>query len=124
MTDEAELSAFLDGELGPQRADEIAQRIAADPQLRAQYERLRMLDAQMRQVADAVAFAPRVVLPQPSAKMAPWLAILVAALPCAWLAAKLLGTVAASLAINGLALVLLIAGLAAVVGADRSRLRV
>lgn len=111
MTSDAELSAYLDGELEPDRAAAVANLIANDDQVRAQYEALRTLDSQLRQVADAAAFAPRVVLPRPASKAVPWLAVLVPALPGAWLLAKLLGTMTVALAINGVALAALIGGL-------------
>lgn len=57
-----ELSALLDGELSPQRAEEVRARIEADPALREQFDALVHLDARLRRAIEQVAFIPNVVL--------------------------------------------------------------
>jgi len=64
--DPAELSALIDGELSPERAAEVRQAIETDEALRRQYQRLLMLDAELKTEAQSALFRPRVTLPQPS----------------------------------------------------------
>jgi anti-sigma factor RsiW len=56
----AELSAYLDGELPPDRAAEVRRAIAEDDSLRAAYEQLAVLDHQWTTLAARAAFHPRV----------------------------------------------------------------
>jgi len=58
--DEAELSALLDGELSPQRSREVKAALTRDPQLRAQFEKLRAMDERWRSAASTAAFQPQV----------------------------------------------------------------
>ncbi|CAN5510438.1 hypothetical protein BH10PLA2_BH10PLA2_03130 [soil metagenome] len=58
--DPAELSAYVDGELTSQRAEEIRAALARDPVLRATYEQLAVLDADWSARAASVMFRPRV----------------------------------------------------------------
>jgi anti-sigma factor RsiW len=58
-----ELSAFIDGELNPQRAAEVEIQIAANRELRATFEALRDLDDRWRASARTVAFVPQIRLP-------------------------------------------------------------
>ena len=60
--DPAELSALLDGELSPTRADEVRAALERDPALKAEFERLRQFDDACQQAATAAAFEPRVTL--------------------------------------------------------------
>jgi anti-sigma factor RsiW len=64
--DPAELSAYLDGELPPGRAEEVRTALARDPVLRETYEQLVALDADCKAKAAAALFTPRVQL-RPSA---------------------------------------------------------
>ncbi|HTL51179.1 MAG TPA: hypothetical protein VL860_01255 [Planctomycetota bacterium] len=84
--EEFELSALIDGELEPQRAEEVRAAIQQDPALQALFTRLATADARWSQQADAAQFQP--ILP-PLAKTPPvavpavlpvWMAGLVAAL--------------------------------------------
>lgn len=59
--DPAELSALLDGELSPERSREVEAAIASDPELRAEWEQLRTLDARWRSAAATAAFRPQIV---------------------------------------------------------------
>ena len=58
--DPMELSALLDGELSPERADQVRRAIAEDESLRREYEELAALDADLKARAQAAVFAPRV----------------------------------------------------------------
>jgi anti-sigma factor RsiW len=60
--DPAELSALLDGELSPARAEEVRCSIAADPALRAVYDRLVGQDAQWKAGAAQLTFQPQATL--------------------------------------------------------------
>jgi anti-sigma factor RsiW len=60
--DPAELSALIDGELPPERAGEVRRALAADPELRAVYDRLVHLDGSWKAAAAGAAFPPRVAL--------------------------------------------------------------
>jgi anti-sigma factor RsiW len=60
--DPAELSALLDGELTPQRADEVRAAIQHDPSLKTEFERLRRLDAACREAAATAEFQPQVTI--------------------------------------------------------------
>ncbi|MCX7011938.1 MAG: hypothetical protein NTW86_05120 [Candidatus Sumerlaeota bacterium] len=62
--DPMELSALLDGELSPERADQVRRAIAQDELLRREYEELAALDADLRARAQAATFAPRVSFPE------------------------------------------------------------
>jgi anti-sigma factor RsiW len=57
-----ELSGLLDGELDAARAAEVREAIAADPALRAEFERLSKLDGACQRVAAQAAFKPAVDL--------------------------------------------------------------
>ncbi|HEY0106440.1 MAG TPA: zf-HC2 domain-containing protein, partial [Rhizomicrobium sp.] len=59
----AELSAYLDGELPPERTREVERLLAADPGLRAELDALRRSDAAFRAAAQTAAFRPPVRLP-------------------------------------------------------------
>lgn len=58
--DPAELSAFLDGELPAERAQEVRDALASDPSLRQAYEKLAALDTTWKSQAETVMFQPRV----------------------------------------------------------------
>ena len=62
--DPMELSALLDGELSPERADQVRRAIAQDELLRREYGELAALDADLRARAQAATFAPRVSIPE------------------------------------------------------------
>lgn len=55
-----ELSALLDGELDPRRAEEVRALIQADPALRAEFDTLAKLNAQLSVAAEQMAFMPEV----------------------------------------------------------------
>jgi anti-sigma factor RsiW len=61
-----ELSALLDGELDPQRAEEVRTLIHADPALREEFGALLRLDARLCNAVEQVAFEPRVTFPAPA----------------------------------------------------------
>jgi anti-sigma factor RsiW len=58
-----ELSALLDGELDPGRAEEVRAGIEADPLLREEFAMLVRLDARLRGAAERTGFMPEVSLP-------------------------------------------------------------
>jgi len=58
-----ELSALLDGELEPQRAEQVRARIEADPALRKEFGALVRLDARLRGMAAEAAFVPDISFP-------------------------------------------------------------
>jgi len=55
-----ELSAYLDGELDPGRAAEVARAIAADPRLSESFRAIGKLDDRCAAAAEAAAFLPDV----------------------------------------------------------------
>jgi anti-sigma factor RsiW len=59
----AEISALLDGELPPDRANEVRLAIETDPSLRSMYEELLATDADLRDAAVRAMFQPRVAFP-------------------------------------------------------------
>ncbi len=60
--DPAELSGLLDGELSPERAAAVRAALEKDDALRAEYERLRRLDARWAAVTETATFHPRLSL--------------------------------------------------------------
>ena len=60
--DPAELSALLDGELTPSRADEVRAALEHDPALKAEFEQLRQFDDTCRQAASTASFQPLVTI--------------------------------------------------------------
>jgi anti-sigma factor RsiW len=58
-----ELSALLDGELDPGRAEGVRAVIEADPLLREEFAMLARLDARLRGAAERTGFMPEVSLP-------------------------------------------------------------
>jgi anti-sigma factor RsiW len=70
--DPAELSAYLDGELPPERMEEVRAALADDPELRATYEQQASSHADWSNEAASAMFRPRVrVGPAPVAAL--WL---------------------------------------------------
>ena len=63
--DPAEISALLDGELPPDRAQEVRLAIAEDASLRRVYQQLAAMDADLKASAAQAMFQPQVVLPAP-----------------------------------------------------------
>ena len=59
----AELSGYLDGELGPDRIRELEAALADDPLLRADYHALANADSAWRSAVHQAAFAPNTQLP-------------------------------------------------------------
>jgi anti-sigma factor RsiW len=57
-----ELSAFLDGELPEERAQEVRTALAQDPALRQSFDQLVVLDTDWKARASAAKFRPRVRL--------------------------------------------------------------
>jgi anti-sigma factor RsiW len=62
--DPAEISALLDGELPPDRAEEVRRAIAADESLRRVYCELSAMDAELKASAAQAVFQPHLVLPE------------------------------------------------------------
>ena len=110
-----EISALLDGELMPQRAEEVRRAVAEDERLRQIYEQMAGTDSALSAFATACKFEPHVSLPSISpvlgfpvyavalgllivrilAKVLPfapgiWLQALVIALVVAWLLCRFL----------------------------------
>lgn len=71
--DPAELSAYLDGELSIERAEEIGAALKRDPALRQSFESLAALDFAWKGQASTAAFRPDVQLPTGSSPLL-WLA--------------------------------------------------
>ena len=61
--DPAEISALIDGELPPERAQEVRRAIAEDASLRRVYDELAAIDAHLTASAARTMFQPEVVLP-------------------------------------------------------------
>lgn len=61
--DSAEISALIDGELTPERAQEVRRAIASDPALGGLHAQLTAVDADLKMHAAAAVFHPRVSLP-------------------------------------------------------------
>ncbi len=61
--DPEELSAFLDGELPPPRAEAVRRALEEDPALREEYETLVALDSEWQAEALAARFHPQVRIP-------------------------------------------------------------
>ncbi len=61
--DPAELSAYLDGELTPDRAREVAALLATDPDLRSSYDELASTDADWIAAASSACFSPVTDIP-------------------------------------------------------------
>jgi anti-sigma factor RsiW len=60
---EEELSALIDGELSPQRAEEVRLMVQADPALRAQFAVLGKFDAQLWRAGEDAAFSAEITFP-------------------------------------------------------------
>ncbi len=109
-----ELSGLLDGEVTPQRAEEIRRLMEEDAGLRAEFERLKRFDKAWSTAASQAAFRPDVILPPQVKAQAPWLTRLVPAL-CVLLVARLLSkldsTFMLSVTVHATLLLLLIAAL-------------
>src|SRR5438552_9279109 len=58
MTEDEKFFAWLDGELGPAEAAEMAAKVAADPQLAALAEQHRALGSQLSAAFDPIATKP------------------------------------------------------------------
>jgi anti-sigma factor RsiW len=71
QVEEYELSALLDGELDPQRAEEVRACIESDPALREQFNALKQLDARLRRTAEQARFVPEIAFPAEPAGEAP-----------------------------------------------------
>ena len=87
--DPAEISAFLDGELPPERAGEVRRAIAQDASLRSVYEELGAMDARLKAAGAEAAFQPRAVVPSPESAHGVRVALAVVALAMLRLAMKL-----------------------------------
>jgi anti-sigma factor RsiW len=124
--DPAELSAFLDGELDPVRAAQVAAIIESDEAARDGYESLKEGDAQWRSMARSVAFRPRVKWPRPAPAFPAfpaWAAAALLFILVASFAAKLTGAMAQSLALNTLSLLALVSVFLVVWSGDRAEAR-
>ena len=60
--DPAEISALLDGELSPERTEEVRRAIAEDSQLRCVFENLSVVHRDLTDSAVAARFQPRISL--------------------------------------------------------------
>lgn len=58
-----ELSGYLDGELDPQRMQDVERALASDSMLREEFDRLSGLDAQLRAAGLAARFEPPFSMP-------------------------------------------------------------
>jgi anti-sigma factor RsiW len=113
--DPAELSALLDGELDSIRTKELEALIAADPSVRAQFERLELADRKLRAIVEAAVFRPEVRWPKaaPVPRLArALLALGFTVILLAWTAGKLAPSMTAALVVNAASLFLLLACLA------------
>lgn len=104
-----ELSALLDGELSPERAQEVRAQVAGDSSLAKELEMLAHLDTRWRALATAAAFEPRVNLPRRN-QFWRWASVPtgVVALTGIRLAPKFLDSAFLGVSLNVLALVLLL----------------
>lgn len=109
--DPAELSAYLDSELPPERMRQIEALLAEDAGLRAEHEALKRLDAAWREAGAAGMFVPMIELPsaKPARSPAPWLLATVALLLLVRLGGKVVDAVGPSLLLNGVALAVALA---------------
>ncbi len=109
-----ELSGLLDGELTPQRAEEIRRLMDEDAGLRAEFERLQRFDKAWSTAGSQAAFLPEIILPPQGKARAWWLTRLVPGL-CFLLAARLLPKLGPafmlSLAVHAMVMLLVIAAL-------------
>lgn len=109
--EEHELSGLLDGQLDPERAREVREAILADERLKVEYERLAGLDQQLIASAREAIFRPAVSLP--SSGLSAYFAIILAAaifvLVVVRMLPKLKMLFASAIAVNALALVVLVA---------------
>jgi anti-sigma factor RsiW len=60
--DPAEVSAMLDGELSPERAEQVRHAIAEDEELRLMFDELSVVDRDLKAHAVAARFRPRISL--------------------------------------------------------------
>jgi anti-sigma factor RsiW len=119
-----ELSALLDGELDSERAREVEMQIAADPQLRAEFDALSWADARWRAAAATAVFAPAVELPTRAGR-ASWIAFaaaLTGGLVCLRVAPKLVESLAFGFGLHAISFAALLAALAWLARADRGGL--
>lgn len=65
QVEDEELSALLDGELNPERAEAVRAALGADPALGKEFDALSQLDARLRDLVEAEAFMPDVTFPIP-----------------------------------------------------------
>jgi|GEM_PF-2685452 len=73
QVEEYELSALLDGELDPQRAEEVRACIDSDPALREQFNALNQLDARLWRTAEQARFMPEISFSaEPAGEMPAW----------------------------------------------------
>lgn len=63
---DAEISAYIDGELDSVRMQEVEQALVNNPVLRAHYEELKAADRQWRSIASSLESHPTIVLPRES----------------------------------------------------------
>jgi anti-sigma factor RsiW len=108
-----ELSAFLDGELDPERSREIEMQIESDPVLRAEFDELARTDVLWRAAAATAAFEPRVHLPMAANRWA-WLAgfpALIGALLVLRMLPKFIEAPAFGFSLQAVALAVLLAGI-------------
>ena len=108
-----ELSALIDGELDPQRAAEVEMMIAANQELRLEFEAMRKLDERWRVAAREKAFTPRVRLPV-SARWKGWVGDVAvsAALVGMRIAVRVADTTTIAFALQMIALAMVLAGVA------------
>jgi anti-sigma factor RsiW len=111
--DPAELSAYLDGEVGADRRHEIEAVLAGDPAARAELDALAAADAVWRASARSAAFRPRVEMPARGAGVVSMrlIALFVAMLIVGEGVLRLLDVPRVALAFDGVALGVVLAAL-------------
>jgi anti-sigma factor RsiW len=104
-----ELSALLDGELSPERAHEVRAQLGTDMAMTTEFRMLTRLDNRWRDLASAAQFEPQVELPRRHL-FSHWSAVVAGALILTGirLAPKFLASAVTGLALNVIALVLLL----------------
>ena len=113
-----ELSALIDGELGPERAAEIERRMAEDPALRAAFDALRDLDGQWKAAAATAVFMPTLARPAADPRHGAAAVGSAAALAGLWVMGRAVDAVDVVFAAQAVVLAGLLAGLILIVRAD------
>ena len=104
--DPVELSAYLDGELEPIRAREVAAALATDSSLRSQYDALASADVAWKTAAETAQFEIQLEKPEAIEISPTILAIVLVVLCGLWLMSKIDGIMGLSLALHSVALMI------------------